>query len=130
MPVNIPDIRFRAKTERLAAMLNLQSVRMTTMVKIENYIGGELAAPILGRYLENFEPATGQVYSQIPDSDERDVEQAVEAAKAAFPAWSMTPAEERFAILMRLVGLIERDLESLALAESTDNGKPGGDDSP
>lgn len=124
MPVNITDIRFRAKTERLAAMLNLQSVRMTTMVKIENYIGGELAAPILGRYLENFEPATGQVYSQIPDSDERDVEQAVEAAKAAFPAWSMTPAEERFAILMRLVGLIERDLESLALAESTDNGKP------
>lgn len=94
------------------------------MSKIENYIGGELTAPVLGRYLDNFEPATGQVYSQIPDSDERDVERAVQAAKAAFPAWSMTPAEERFAILMRLVGLIERDLESLALAESTDNGKP------
>ncbi|MEO5857623.1 MAG: aldehyde dehydrogenase, partial [Pyrinomonadaceae bacterium] len=61
---------------------------------------------------------------QIPDSDESDVELAVEAAKAAFPAWSITPAEERFAILMRLVGLIERDLDELALAESTDNGKP------
>lgn len=94
------------------------------MTKIENYIGGELAAPILGRYLDNFEPATGEAYSQIPDSDERDVERAVEAAKAAFPAWSMTPAQERFAILMRMVSLIERDLESLALAESTDNGKP------
>jgi aminomuconate-semialdehyde/2-hydroxymuconate-6-semialdehyde dehydrogenase len=94
------------------------------MTKIENYIGGELRSPVLGQYLDNFEPATGQVYSQIPDSDERDVEHAVEAAKAAFPAWSMTPAEERFAMLMRLVGLIERDLESLALAESTDNGKP------
>lgn len=94
------------------------------MTKIENYINDELVAPVLGRYLDNFEPATGEVYSQIPDSDERDVERAVEAATAAFRAWSMTPAEERFAILMRLVGLIERDLDALALAESTDNGKP------
>jgi len=93
-------------------------------MKIENYIGGERVAPILGRYMDNFEPATGAVYSQIPDSDERDVERAVKAARAAFPAWSMTPAEERFAILMRLVALIERDLDALALAESTDNGKP------
>ncbi|MEO5859620.1 MAG: aldehyde dehydrogenase family protein, partial [Pyrinomonadaceae bacterium] len=94
------------------------------MTNIENYIGGELVAPLSGQYLDNFEPATGEVYWQIPDSDESDVELAVEAAKAAFPAWSITPAEERFAILMRLVALIERDLDALALAESTDNGKP------
>ena len=49
---------------------------------------------------------------------------AVEAAKVAFPAWAATPPEERFAILMRLVELIDRDLEPLALAESIDNGKP------
>ena len=94
------------------------------MIKIENYIGGELVAPLSGQYLDNFEPATGEVYSQIPDSDERDVQRAVDGAKAAFPAWSMTAAEERFAIMMRLVALIERDLDALALAESTDNGKP------
>jgi aminomuconate-semialdehyde/2-hydroxymuconate-6-semialdehyde dehydrogenase len=64
------------------------------------------------------------VYSQIPDSDERDVVQAVEAATAGFRAWSTTPAEERFTILMRLAALIERDMDALALAESTDNGKP------
>jgi aminomuconate-semialdehyde/2-hydroxymuconate-6-semialdehyde dehydrogenase len=94
------------------------------MTEIENYIGGELVAPLSGQYLDNFEPATGEIYSQIPDSDKKDVERAVEAAAAAFPAWSITPPEERFAILMRLVALIERDLEALALAESTDNGKP------
>jgi aminomuconate-semialdehyde/2-hydroxymuconate-6-semialdehyde dehydrogenase len=93
-------------------------------VNIENYIGGELFAPASGGYLDNLNPATGEVYSQIPDSDERDVQLAVNAAKAAFPEWSMTPPEERFAVLMRLVGLIERDLDSLALAESIDNGKP------
>lgn len=94
------------------------------MIIIENYIGGELVKPASGEYLDNFEPATGQVYSSIPDSDDRDVNLAADAAKASFPAWSLTPPETRFEILMRLVGLIERDLESLAMAESVDNGKP------
>src|SRR5687768_6678268 len=94
------------------------------MITIENYIGGELVKPASGEYLDNFEPATGQVYSSIPDSDDRDVNLAADAAKAAFPAWSRTPPETRFEILMHLVGLIERDLESLATAESVDNGKP------
>ena len=94
------------------------------MLTIENYIGGELVKPASGEYLENFEPATGAVYSLIPDSDDRDVNLAADAARSAFPGWSGTPPEERFEILMRLVALIERDLESLAEAESADNGKP------
>ncbi|MBC7901404.1 MAG: aldehyde dehydrogenase [Saprospiraceae bacterium] len=94
------------------------------MLKIKNYIGGELVQPASGGYLDNYDPATGLIYSLIPDSDAADVERGVEAAKAAFPAWSRTPAEQRFEILMRLVALIERDLSSLAEAESIDNGKP------
>jgi aminomuconate-semialdehyde/2-hydroxymuconate-6-semialdehyde dehydrogenase len=94
------------------------------MQRIQNYIGGELVEPASGEYLDNYEPATGQVYSQAPDSDDRDVHLAVEAAKVAFPAWSVRSPEERFTVLMRLVSLIERDLEALALAESMDNGKP------
>ncbi len=93
------------------------------MLRIENYIGGELVQPASGEYLDNFDPATGEVYSLIADSDDRDVHLAVEAAKAAFPAWSNTSAETRHDSLMRLVGLIERDLEPLALAESIDSGK-------
>lgn len=94
------------------------------MNTIENYIGGEMVEPASGEYLKNFDPSTGTVYSQIADSDDRDVHLAVEAAKAAFPAWSNTSAEARHDILMRLVALIERDLEPLAFAESVDNGKP------
>src|SRR5580765_3789737 len=94
------------------------------MVRIENYIGGEVVQPASGSYLDNFEPATGKVYSEIADSDDRDVNLAVEAAKAAFPSWSKTPPEERFELLNNLAGLIERDLEALAEAESVDNGKP------
>jgi aminomuconate-semialdehyde/2-hydroxymuconate-6-semialdehyde dehydrogenase len=91
---------------------------------IANYIDGELIKPLSDKYLDNFNPATAEVYSQIPDSDERDVNLAVEAAKRAFPAWKLTSNEERFEILMRIVRLIERDLDKLAEAESVDNGKP------
>ncbi|HEX8251018.1 MAG TPA: aldehyde dehydrogenase family protein, partial [Pyrinomonadaceae bacterium] len=88
------------------------------MLKIENYIGGELAAPVSGKYLDNYSPATGEVYSLIPDSDETDVAAAVEAAKKAFPIWSRMSAEQRHDILMKIVSLIERDSDKLAEAES------------
>lgn len=94
------------------------------MQKIENYIGGELAAPVSGEYLDNFNPACGEIYSLIPDSDARDVERAVKAAKEAFPVWSKYSAEQRHDCLMRVSALIERDLDALAEAESIDNGKP------
>jgi len=94
------------------------------MLNIENYIGGGLVKPASGEYLDNVDPATGNVYSRIADSDDRDVNLAVEAAKAAFTGWSSVSAEERHDVMMRIVGLIDRDLELLAEAESVDNGKP------
>lgn len=94
------------------------------MDKILNYIGGELIEPISANYLDNIEPATGKVYSQIPDSDSADIETAVAAAKKAQQGWATMPAEDRSALLMRVADLIDRDLEILAKAESIDNGKP------
>lgn len=94
------------------------------MQKIKNYINGELVQPIANQYLDNYNPAIGEVYSQVPDSDERDVAAAVEAAEKAFPAWSTTAAEQRSRVLSRVADLIEQNLEKLAQAESIDNGKP------
>jgi aminomuconate-semialdehyde/2-hydroxymuconate-6-semialdehyde dehydrogenase len=94
------------------------------MRKIENYIGGEFKQPVSNEYLDNYNPATGEIYSLIPDSDERDVEQAVKAAKKAFPVWSKMSAEARHDLLMRVSSLIEKNLDSLAEAETVDNGKP------
>ena len=94
------------------------------MEQIRNYIGGELVAPVSGTCIDNYNPATGEVYSQIPDSDERDVALAVDAAAKAFPSWSTTPAEQRARILLKIAELIERDIDKLALAESIDTGKP------
>jgi aminomuconate-semialdehyde/2-hydroxymuconate-6-semialdehyde dehydrogenase len=94
------------------------------MEKISNYINGEFLPAQSGSYLDNHQPATGKVYSLIPDSDERDVALATEAAKAAFPEWSVTAKEERAAILLKISARIEEKLDELALAESIDNGKP------
>lgn len=94
------------------------------MEHILNYIGGELVPPQSGRFLDNINPATGQVYSLIPDSDAADVANAVAAAQQAFPDWAATAPEVRFRILHRIADLIEADLEAFALAESNDSGKP------
>jgi aminomuconate-semialdehyde/2-hydroxymuconate-6-semialdehyde dehydrogenase len=94
------------------------------MQKIKNYINGQLVEPIAKQYIDNYNPATGKVYSFIPDSDAQDVQLATDAALRAFPTWSVTPKEERSRILVKISELIEKNLERLAIAESTDNGKP------
>ncbi|MCA9243629.1 MAG: aldehyde dehydrogenase [Phycisphaerales bacterium] len=94
------------------------------MRRIQNFINGAMVDPVGGDWLDGVDPATGQVYCGVPASDERDVNNAVAAAEAAFPAWSKMPAEKRSRILLRLADLIERDLDSLARAECVDNGKP------
>jgi len=91
---------------------------------LENYIGGNLIAPLSGKFIDCINPATGEVYAQIPDSDERDIEVAVHAAQQAFPEWSVTPVEKRFQILNRIAQLIDDNKETLALAETNDTGKP------
>jgi aminomuconate-semialdehyde/2-hydroxymuconate-6-semialdehyde dehydrogenase len=92
--------------------------------KIRNFVGGKFLGPVSGKYLDNIEPATGKPYSQVPDSDARDVEAAVAAADKAFAEWSRTTAQDRSRFLLRIADLIERDLEKLARAESIDTGKP------
>ncbi|MEK6644575.1 MAG: aldehyde dehydrogenase [Planctomycetota bacterium] len=91
---------------------------------MRNYIGGELVEPISGKYLDNVEPATGQVYSLVPDSDAADVERAVDAAEKAFPEWSKTSAARRSKILCKIADLIDVEAERLAKTETIDNGKP------
>jgi len=94
------------------------------MEQIANYIDGKLIPPVSGSYLDVVEPATGAVYAQAPDSDEADVARAVDAAAAAFAAWSTTPALERARLMNRLADLIDAHRDELARAESIDNGKP------
>lgn len=94
------------------------------MLRLSNYINGELVAARSGQYLDNINPAEGCVYSMLPDSDAADVQMAVEAAKEAFREWGTIPVEKRSSILMKIADLVDSKLEELAVAESIDNGKP------
>jgi aminomuconate-semialdehyde/2-hydroxymuconate-6-semialdehyde dehydrogenase len=94
------------------------------MLECANLINGRLMPAQSGRRLESVEPATGQVWARVPDSNATDVDAAVQAARSAFPAWAATPATERSRLLLRLADLIDRDLDKLAQAEARDTGKP------
>ncbi len=94
------------------------------MQKLLNYINGELKEPISGDYIENESPGDGKVFSLVPDSDKRDVENAVQAAKTAFPIWSKLSKQKRHDYMMLLADGIENRMEELIVAESKDNGKP------
>ncbi len=97
---------------------------VSIMQHLQNYIGGKLQPPVSGNYLDNYCPSTGKVYSHIPDSDERDVALAYEAAAESFHFWSILPKERRSKYLLDIASLIEKNLDRLAMAESIDNGKP------
>ncbi len=93
-------------------------------IKLFNYINGELIPPVNGQHFDNYEPATGRVYSSVPDSDAGDVALAVAAAKNAFPIWSNLSNEARHDFLANIAYNIRLNLDSLARDESVDNGKP------
>ena len=93
-------------------------------MRLSNFINGAFIAPVDGQYLNNFNPSTGEVYGEIPDSTEADVLLAIEAAKSAQLSWANTPAEEKFKVMNRIAELIDANREKLAMAESMDQGKP------
>lgn len=93
-------------------------------MNIKNYINGQYENPVSNLWIDNYCPANGEVYGQIPNSSKEDVDNAYIAAKSAFPSWSQTTLEERSRILIKISELLEANLQRFAEAESKDNGKP------
>jgi len=91
---------------------------------IQNYINGKLVGAENGQSFDNYNPSNGQVYSQIPDSTQPDIQSAVDAAAAAFPLWSATTRQDKSNLLLKIADLIDANHDRLAAAESKDNGKP------
>ena len=94
------------------------------METLANFINGQFSDPNSGNYLDVFEPATGQVYASVPDSNEHDVNTAIEAAEKAFSNWSVISADERSGFLHKIADGIEARVDELAEYESRDTGKP------
>ena len=97
---------------------------MSFQSRYDNFIGGDWVAPVGGEYFGNPTPVTGEAFCEVARSTEADIEKALDAAHAAAPAWGKTSAAERAVILNKIADRIEANLETIALAESWDNGKP------
>jgi aldehyde dehydrogenase len=89
-----------------------------------NFIGGEWVPPASGEYFENTTPITGQAICEIPRSNAEDIERALDAAHAAKRDWGRTSVADRARILEKIAQRIDDNLETLATAETWDNGKP------
>jgi betaine-aldehyde dehydrogenase/aminobutyraldehyde dehydrogenase len=97
-----------------------------TAAKREMFINGDWVAPASGETEAVLNPATGEEIAQVARGSAADVDRAVEAAHAAFPAWALTPPGERARLLLTLADRVEADAENLAQLESLNVGKPMG----
>ncbi|WP_280176658.1 aldehyde dehydrogenase [Roseitalea porphyridii] len=92
--------------------------------RYDNFIGGRFVPPVDGRYFDNITPITGQKVCEVARSGAADVEMALDAAHAAKGAWGRTSAAERSSVLLKIADRLEDNLDTLAQAETWDNGKP------
>ena len=90
---------------------------------LQPYINGEYVDSKTQRYSDVFNPSTGQVIAKAPNCTKEEMEGAIAAASAAYPAWRDTPVRKRCELMFKLRALIERDFEELTLLLATENGK-------
>ncbi|UHS58750.1 aldehyde dehydrogenase [Agrobacterium vaccinii] len=95
------------------------------MQRYQHFIGGEWVEPSSGEWFETTEPFSGEAWAEIAKGNERDANRAVEVAHAAFLSeeWSSLTATQRGALMRKLAGLIEANVERLGMIEQRDNGK-------
>ncbi len=94
---------------------------------IQNYINGQFVPATTTRALDVISPLDGNHLSTVPMSSSKDLDEAVKAAKAAFPAWSKTPIKERVQVFFKYKYLLEQHLKELAELCSEENGKTYGE---
>ena len=88
-----------------------------------NFIGGELVAAQAAHFTPVYNPSRGLVIAQAPESDAATVDQAVQAARKAFPAWADTPVVERARVMFRFAHLLEQHFDELAQLVTREHGK-------
>lgn len=94
---------------------------------VQNFIGGRFTASQTNRTLDVISPLDGTLLSKVTMSTSKELDDAVIAARAAFPGWSKTPIKERVQVFFRYKTLLEKHLKELAELCSEENGKTYGE---
>ena len=103
--------------------LNNLGIKSPFKEKYDNFIGGKWIKPVDGKYFENITPISGKPFCEVARSNEKDIELALDAAHAAKDAWGKTSTTDRANILLKIADVMEKNLETISLAETIDNGK-------
>lgn len=103
---------------------NTDGSKVNFKSQYENFIGGEWVAPVKGEYFDDISPVDGKAFAKVPDSTSEDIELALDAAHKAKDAWGKTSPMERSNLLLKIADRLEENLETLAVAETWENGKP------
>ncbi|EAR49516.1 Methylmalonic acid semialdehyde dehydrogenase [Oceanicola granulosus HTCC2516] len=93
------------------------------MQDLSHYVNGARVAGTSGRFADVFNPATGEVQARVPLASRAEVDDAIAKAAAAQPAWGATNPQRRARVMMRVVELLNRDMDKLAEALSREHGK-------
>ncbi len=93
------------------------------LARYQLFIGGAWTDAASGETFDSIDPFTGEVWARIPLAGTEDVDRAVRAARAAFPAWKRTFGKDRARLLRRLAELIDAHADELGAIETRDNGK-------
>ena len=99
------------------------STAVATPLQLPQYVNGEWIESTATEWLDVPNPATGDVLARVPLSGAEEVNKAVEAAAAAFPAWRRTPPEDRIQPLFKLKMLLEENIDELSRVITRENGK-------
>ncbi len=91
--------------------------------KLKYCVNGEWLESRTAKYMDCFNPSTGEVIALAPQCTAEEVNSAVAAAKAAFPAWADTPPNKRVQVLFRMKALMDQHLDELTMILATENGK-------
>ncbi|HEY9593198.1 MAG TPA: CoA-acylating methylmalonate-semialdehyde dehydrogenase [Spirochaetia bacterium] len=91
--------------------------------KLKYWVNNEWRESKTTKYMDCYDPSTGEVIAQAPQCTSAEVEEAVVAAREAFPGWANTPANKRVQILFRMKALLDKHLDELTRLVATENGK-------
>jgi malonate-semialdehyde dehydrogenase (acetylating)/methylmalonate-semialdehyde dehydrogenase len=91
--------------------------------KLKYFVNGEFVESKTDKYMECFNPSTGEVVALAPQCTRNEVEEAINAANAAFPGWSDTPVTKRAQVLFRMKALLDKHLEELTHLVALEHGK-------
>jgi len=111
-------------TVRLPSTADATKLKIPIRARYDNWIGGEYVPPVRGMYFTNPTPITGQPLCEVARSTAEDIDRALDAAHAAAVSWNKTSAATRAIILNKIADRLEENIETMALIETIDNGKP------